>query len=352
MTIQVPVNLYDEESVESELVLFEDRQTIQSARVLRDSGEMIAPVTIARTGVMLYKAKELGTQFADLAPESIVRVMTPPEVLFDAATIELCRSAPVTIGHPKEDVNLSNNKQLQKGFIEGIPIADGSFLTGYVVLNDTNAIKLVDSGVDQTSWGHTAMVERRAGDGYDAVKTKITSVNHLAIVQRGRAQTTRIGDSGEEIQLVDKAMLDTVEAERDILSGKVEDLTQKLANAAASKLSDEQINSIVEERVKSRTDLLMEVARLGDCSALDFAGKSEQEIKRMVVSKLRDADVSAKSDDYVNAIFEIALEDAGEVTLSDALSLSILNDDKAQKEAKKPNARDEAAARRVARYNK
>ena len=168
----VPVNLNDEETVES-VVMFADRQTIQSARVLRDSGEMIAPVTIARAGDMLYKAKELGKDFADLPPDQVVRVTTPAEVLFDEATIELCRSMPVTVGHPKDDVSLANNKLLQKGFLEGLPSPDGSHLSGYVVLNDADTIKLVDSGVDQTSWGHDAVLKRVEENGVvSAVKTK------------------------------------------------------------------------------------------------------------------------------------------------------------------------------------
>lgn len=351
MKTLVPVTLNDEETVAS-IVMFADRQTIQSARVLRDSGEMIAPVTIARTGDMLYKAKELGPDFADLPPEQIVRVTTPPETLFDEATIALCRSMPITIGHPKDDVNLVNNKELQKGFLEGAPLADGTFLTGFAVLNSKDAINLVDSGVDQTSWGHNALLRRDEVDGVvSATKVKITSVNHLAIVQRGRAQTTRIGDSGEEISIVDQATFDVLKAESDAATAKVEVLTQKLADAQVAKLTDEQINAMVDERVKVRSELLINVARLGDSvSKLDFTGKSEMDIKREVVASLRDSDMSGRSEDYINAAFDIALEDCESITLSDALSKSILND--GVKKEKKPSIVDEARARREARNSK
>lgn len=351
MTNLVPVTLNDEETVAS-VVLFADRQTIQSARVLRDSGEMIAPVTIARTGDMLYKASELGPDFADLPPNQIVKVTTPPETLFDEETINLCRSMPVTIGHPKVDVNLANNKELQKGFLEGAPLADGTFLTGFVVLNNKDAINLVDSGVDQTSWGHNALLRRDEVDGVvSATKVKITSVNHLAIVQRGRAQTTRIGDSGEEISIVDQALFDTLQAECDSANAKVATLSQQLADAEAAKLSDEAINALVDERVQARSALLMNVARLGDeVAKMDFTGKSEMDIKRDVVAKLRDADVSGRSDDYIEAAFEIALEDTESVSLLDALNNSLLNDSKTKE--KKPSVVDEAKARRQARYSK
>lgn len=350
-----PVRLVDEETVES-VVMFADRQTIQSARILRDSGEMIAPVTIARTGDMLYKAKELGPQFADLPPDQIVRVNTPAEVLFDEATIELCRSMPVTVGHPAQDVSLSNNKELQKGFLEGLPTPDGSHLGGYVVLNDKATIGLVDSGVDQTSWGHDAVLKRVEENGVvSAVKTKITSVNHLAIVRRGRAQTTRIGDSGEEIDIVDKATFDVVEAERDAAIDKVAVLEQRLADAASAKLTDEEIEVEVEKRVASRTSLLIEVAKLGDeFVTMDFTGKSESQIKLAVVNKLHDKDFTDKSADYINARFDAALEDCESVSLGDALNASVLDaaNKAAQATERKPSIRDEALARRNERFNK
>lgn len=355
MLRQIPVRLRDNATVEdTPVVMFADRQTIQSARILRDSGEMIAPVTIARTGDMLYKARELGPQFKDLPPEQVVRVTTPAEVLFDESTIELCRSMPVTVGHPAQDVSLSNNKELQKGFLEGLPVPDGSHLGGFVVLNDKATIGLVDSGVDQTSWGHDAILERVEENGVvSAVKTKITSVNHLAIVRRGRAQTTRIGDSGEEIEIVDKAKFDVVEAERDNALTKVTQLEQKLSDAVASKLSDEEINAEVEKRVVSRTALLVDIAKLGDAvSNLDFTGKTEMQIKRLVVEKLHDRDFSDKGDGYIDARFDTAIEESSEVTLSDVVGAAMLRDSiKADTQKNKQTIAEEAYARRQQRYN-
>lgn len=354
--LPAPVTLNDEDVVHDAVVMFADRQTIQSARVLRDSGEMIAPVTIARAGDMLYKAKELGPQFADLPPEQIVRVTTPAEVLFDEATINLCRSMPVTVGHPSKDVDLTNNKELQKGFLEGLPSPDGSHLGGFVVLNDAATIKLVDSGVDQTSWGHDAILERVEKNGVvSAIKTKITSVNHLAIVRRGRAQTTRIGDSGEEIEIVDKATFDVVEAERDDAKAKIATLEQRLADAESARLSDEAINAEVEKRVVSRTALLLDIVKLGDAvSELDFSGKSENEIKRIVVQTLHDKKFDDKSDEYISARFDALMEESDSVTLSDALNQSLLHDSKKEVEEteRKPTAAQEAYRRRQERYNK
>lgn len=346
------VTLNDEDTV-GEVVLLTDKATLTTRR-LRDTGEMIAECTIARTGVMLYKAKELGDIAKHLPPEQICRVRTKPEVLFDEATIEGCRSIPVTIGHPKDDVNVKNNKELQKGFIEGRPYADGSFLAASLVLNDAQAIALVDSGTDQISLGHNALLAVSEDGEADFDKVKIIP-NHAAIVVRGRAQTTRIGDSGEEIAIVDKATFDVVEAERDDALAKIGVLEQKLADAENAKLSDEAINAEVEKRCASRTALLIEVARLGDAvDGLDFTGKSETEIKRLVVNKLHDKDFSDKSEDYINARFDAALEDCDSVTLSDALNVSMLkaNQEEAKGKERKPTPSEIAYKNRLERLNK
>lgn len=344
------VKLHDEASVHS-LVLLTDKATLTTRR-LRDSGEMIAECTIARTGIMLYKAKELGEVAAHLPPEQICRVRTKAEVLFDEATIEGCRSIPVTIGHPKDDVSVKNCKELQKGFIEGRPAPDGSFLAASIVLNDEQAIKLVDSGTDQISLGHNAELVVCNDEDADFDKVRIVP-NHAAIVVRGRAQTTRIGDSGEEIEIVDKSALTAIEAERDALQAKADSLSAKLADAEAVKLTDEAIQTMVEERATARVDLLVNIAKLGDeYVSMDFAGKSEQEIKRVVVAKLHDADMSAKSNEYVNARFEIALEDCDGVTLGDALNKAVLHDaaTAAEENKREPSMREQALARREARY--
>lgn len=356
MNKSVEVMLNDEGTVpDAEVVLLGDKSTLSSTRILRDTGEMIAPATIARTGVMLYKAKELGGLFADRDPESVIRVMTTPEVLFDAATIEGMRSIPLTINHPKDDVNIGNNKELQKGFLEGTPFPDGSALAGHIVINDAAAIRLVDSGVDQISLGHKSKLVRVDDNpDYECLKTTIVP-NHIAIVRNGRAQTTRIGDSGEEIAIVDRDAFIQVEAERDALAEKVSTLEAKLADASAQALTEDAIQAEVAARVKTRNALMAQVASLGDSvPEADYSAMSDAEVKRHVVASLSDKDMSGRDDLYINTRFEIALEDheASGPSASEVLALSLLHDQKSVEEARKPSPRQEALARREARYNK
>ena len=347
------VMLFDEDSV-GQVVLLGDKATISSARTLRDTGEMFAPVTIARTGIMLYKAKELGSVAAHLPPEQICRVRTKAEVLFDQATIDSCRSLPITVGHPKDDVDINNNKELQKGFLEGSPTPDGSHLAATLVLNDKQTIALVDAGVDQVSLGHNAELVVCNDEEADFDKIKIVA-NHVAIVRRGRAQTTRIGDNGEEIEIIDKAQYDVLEAQRDTAIAEVAVLKQKLADEESARLTDEAIKAEVEKRCNARMELLVNIAKLGDEFAqMDFSGKSDKEVKVMVVNKLYDKDFSDKSEDYLNARLDSAFEGEGGVTLSDALAVSMqtLSDEELKAKEPRKSLREEALERRAQRYNK
>ncbi|MFZ4217053.1 DUF2213 domain-containing protein [Enterobacter ludwigii] len=418
----VEVMLRDSDEVSAELLTLGDKLDIPSTkREFRSSGEMIAPCTIARTGVMLYKAKNLGQLFSDRDPESIVRVMTTPEELFSAASIESYRSCPITFKHPKDgkgndvDVTLENNKELQKGMLEGLPVRDGDDLSGTVVINDQDTINLVDDGCDQLSSGQKALVVRVTGKGWDAEKRNIRA-NHIAIVPRGRAQTARILDSGEEIfedddiplpddgktsptppkpestpptppKELNLADVDMLQAELDeykvkhdkvvkannelsvklhdaeesltttyaqltSANSQIEALKVQLANEKAKNVTEEEFQRRVEDHAAGRIELLSQVAKLGDnFDGLELRNKSDVDIKREVLTRLHDSDFSDKSSEYINARFDMALTDSEEITLSDALSSSMLSGSDPEKKKYK-NPALEAKARRQEKYNK
>ena len=96
------------------------------------------------------------------------------------------------------------------------------------------------------------------------------------------------------------------------------------------------------------------MARLGDeFSNLDFSGKTDAEIKLAVVNKLHDKDFSDKSEDYISARFDAALEDCDSITLGDALNQSMQFSAKKDSEARKPKVSisEEANKRRLERFN-
>ena len=323
-------------------VLFKDKLNIPTQRKFKDSGQMIAPCSIARTGVMSYLAKECGDAFKDRDPMSIVKIATLAEDLFCKDSIESYRSAPITVGHPEDDVNTENSKDLVKGMLEGLPLRDGELLSATLVLNDADAISITKQSDSQLSSGHTARLVLcdAAVTGYDAKKTHIRC-NHVAIVPRGRAGSeVRIADAdavaeevfvepvfdaeGNEVKpvevpaaVVPDVVVEPVAAEvvepvavalgdAAALAIEVAQLTVKLEDAQAEiktlKLID--IDTLVQERL----ELVSNVLKLAD--GIVVVGKSAMELKREVVAKCRDADMTGKSDAYIEARYEVLLEDA------------------------------------------
>jgi len=400
LPLSVEVMLYDSDEVSEELSTIGDTLTIPTQRTFRDSGEMIAPCTIARTGVMEYRAKDLGGLFADRNPMDIIKVMTTAEELFAADSLESYRSCPLTLNHPRNnkgaqiDVTLENNKELQKGMLEGLPFRDeNDELAGTVVFNDQETIGLIDDGYDQLSSGHKAVVVRVNGKEWDAEKTKIRA-NHIAVVKKGRAGTARIADE-DDINIDDKTVitdddssykdLSKLQAAYDELKiknakllveheasltkladsveeisslntkltdsgSKIKNLEVSLSDEKAKNISDDEMQRRVNEKAAGRLKLLTQIAKLGDVfEDLEIADKSDTDIKREVLSKLRDEDFSSKTDVYVDARFDAALEDSAEITLSDALNTSILSGKSTEREVYVSPA-EEAKQRRLARY--
>lgn len=323
-------------------VLFQDKLNIPTQRKFKDSGQMIAPCSIARTGVMSYLAKECGDAFKDRDPMSIVKIATLAEDLFCKDSIESYRSAPITVGHPEDDVTTENSKDLVKGMLEGLPLRDGELLSATLVLNDADAISITKQSDSQLSSGHTARLVLcdAAVTGYDAKKTHIRC-NHVAIVSRGRAGADiRIADAdavagevfvepvfdaeGNVVKPVEvpAAVVPAVVVEP-VAAAVVEPVAVALGDAAALAIEVAQLTVKLEDAqaeiktlklididtlVQERLELVSNVLKLAD--GIDVTGKSAMELKREVVAKCRDADMTGKSDAYIEARYEVLLEDA------------------------------------------
>lgn len=325
LALALAIRLHDEDVI----VKMQDKLHMPTKRKFKMSGQMIAPCTIARTGIMEYRAKDLGAQFRDHDPEAIIKVMTLPEDLFDAASIDSYRSAPFTVGHPKDDVDTENAKELMKGMLEGMPCKDesGEELVGTMVLNDADAIALVRSNVNQLSSGHNAVLVicDEATVGYHAKKTNIRA-NHIAIVPKGRAGTASIADSADvEEEVIDDTTVivpvieptkvgdaadqikvhDALVAEVETLKAKLDDVTAKLADAVAvgDKLKD------IDAQVEARMEFVNQALKLAD---VDVKGLSKIQVMRAVIAKACPTAPIDMSDQYVEVRYGILLEDQDE----------------------------------------
>jgi hypothetical protein len=332
---------------------FADRVTLDGPRLTGD-GYMIATVRCARTGCQQYDARELG-----LDGSGIVTVYRPESAVFDTISMASYAGKPVTVNHPPVMVDASNWKEYAAGEVGAEIARDGDFVVVPMKLMDAAAIKAVQDGTREISMGYTTplvMQDGIAPDGtaYQAVQTGPIKINHLAIVPQARGGSQlRIGDGAskwgaspltdaetKEARMADlrKIMVDGLQVETtdagaaaiqklqgqlaDAMSAKEKadkEHAEKMAekdgelakkDAAIAKLeSDKLTDAALDARVAARAELVAKAQKAAD--GLVTAGLSDADIRKAAVAKaLGDAAVEGKAAAYIDARFDILVEDA------------------------------------------
>jgi hypothetical protein len=340
---------------------FEDGVTIAGTRK-NSEGYLIADAKVVRTGVQKYYGKELG--LADDHPDvmKLFSVYRSEAEVRNVDSLKTFSHAPVTIGHPDEDVSAINWKDLAKGEVSTEARWEDNHIRLPLILKDSEAIDLVETqGVRDLSAGYRAeivFVDGVTPDGeeYQAEQRNIR-INHVAIVPQGRAGSARIGDKapagnwgavpftdkekpmsnqqtivfdGISIPVTDQAAqaitkmqdankslqtkLDDAEARhtkelatKDERIGELEVENKKLKD---SQLDDKAIDRKVQDRIA-----LVDAARAVD-KDVKVEGISDADIRRAVVSKVMGAEaINDANDDMVRGMFKAvtaeAVKDAG-----------------------------------------
>lgn len=311
-----------------------DRISVPTERKLTDAGQMHVPCKFARTGTQLYTAGQLGLK--DKEANEVIVVHREAVDVFDEASMASFRSAPVTIGHPKDaegkslSVTADNAKELQVGMLEGMPVQDEDTLGGVLVLSAQAAIDALEDGTQELSAGYVCDIE--LSDDGEYFQRNIRA-NHIAIVAKGRAGTScRISD--EALEVADEATLKSLDIEveekqdRLFLTTDAQALTDaQEALAAQVALVDELKSDLVaatsaldamaielgdaktaaEEGVTARCKAIENARLISDIR--DLGDKTVAQIERMVVEdQMQDKDLSEKSDAYISAMFEILVD--------------------------------------------
>lgn len=303
---------------------------------------------IGRIGILEYRNHD----------GSIRREFRPPEEAFAADSLASIRGKPVTVGHlgvVRAD-NVSKIKPI--GTVLSAGVQDGENIRADVVIYN------LDTGNRELSCGYTVELDESPGEyngvHFDAVQRNI-QYNHLAIVAKGRAgSVARLNmDSEQEIEFKEdekqmakikldngieydaapevvaafekmkaekeekekaadaacekaktdaaeaKANMDKVEAERDTLKAEKAKFDEQLK--AKDKEHADSLDKLVKERVS-----LLSVAASHKIDKAD--SMTDKEIKLSVIKAVRgdSADLSEKSDEYVNAAFDFCKEDTRE----------------------------------------
>ncbi|WP_252108984.1 MULTISPECIES: DUF2213 domain-containing protein [unclassified Halomonas] len=305
------------------------------ARYTEDDYLEDAPV-LTRTGVFVYRQPN-GT---------IRRELRRADDVFHADSLASYRNKPITKGHPGK-VNAANVKQHQIGTVTTVGRQDGDNVVSDIVIHDPRVIK--QDGWKELSVGYSVDLDETPGEyngeRYDAIQTNIR-VNHLAVVPAGRAGNARLNldaadavttigndaepptdeddpvmnkvrlDNGleydaapEVAQAYSKARADALDAEkqRDTEKARADDADAKLA------AKDKEIEQLKQDAVKEARARVELEAAAKEHGVEIKQDATDRAIKEQVITKLRaDADLTDKSDAYVDATFDIVTKDAGQ----------------------------------------
>jgi hypothetical protein len=313
---------------------------------LQPNGWLRCEGVLTKSGIFKYRNPD-GTERRELRL---------PDEVFNPDSMKSFHLVPVTDDHPEVGwLDASTASQFSKGAAD-MPVRDGDKMRAKLLITDAVLVaKIMNREKAQISNGYFADLEMRSGEfegeTFDAIQRNIRG-NHVAIVDEARAgpdarikldsldavmvpflQVARPAPT--EVKTVDEMTLkidgvdfkmpaqaaQAVTRQLAIKDSKIEELTAengKLAGkydalASDAKKAGEALKAARDPKaiaalVNARVDLV-EKARtvLGDEFKPD--AMTDREIKAAVVSKLSPgAKLDGKSDDYVNARFDAAME--------------------------------------------
>ncbi|SDT52616.1 DUF2213 domain-containing protein [Pseudomonas prosekii] len=349
-------------------MIFTDSIAVSGVRRTED-GYLVAEARVARTGIQDYLGTEIDPENEHgLRDKPIVRVYRPESAVFHADAMHSYAYRPMTNGHPGGDgVNSKNWKDVAIGSTGGEVVRDGQFVKVPLVLMDAKAIEDYESGKRELSMGYGAEVVFQDGvspdgEAFDCFLGPM-KMNHLSLEHRARGgEHLRIGDGkpntptgGHDMAdalrklLVDGISIDVTEQG----AQAIEKLNTKLADAttATKTLTDAHATAIalkdgelakkdaeidalkakqlsdadIDKRVTARADLLTKAKTIADA---DYTGKTDAEIRKaVVIAKLGDAAVAGKADAYIDARFEILVEDAAKNPANDPFRQHMIHQD-------------------------
>lgn len=335
---------------------FTELVTLDASKTrLTNDGYMVAEARAARSGIQLYARREMGLQ-----GDGTIRVWRSPDEVFSKDSMATFAFKPMTVNHPSSEVNSKTWKDKAVGHLGGDIARDGDFIRVPLVVMDQKAIDAIKEGQQELSAGYTCDIElydapqtSPDGETYDAIQKNIR-INHVAIVQRGRAgPLCRIGDDAEHVWSDDAPqtqktedremnlrtiMVDGLQVETtDAGAAAIEKLQKLLADANAKvtetananksaidakdgeigelkakvkKLEDGQIKpDDLNKMIADRSELIATAKKIDSKS--DFTKLDDNGIRRTAVAaKLGDDAVKDVSDAEVAGMFKVLAADA------------------------------------------
>jgi hypothetical protein len=345
------------------------------------TGFLSAPASIARTGVQLYRARELGLDKHGIAGDRIIKLHRPPEELFNPETMATFDGAPIINSTNHQTVTADNWHDLAVGDIHAPAPGSNTLDVGRFVVRDKSAVDDINNGKKYLSIGYKFDLDltpgvTATGDSYDGIQRQIKG-NHVLITDSPRGgPACSIADSAEElsegerkmktiiidsipVEVGDKeaAVVETLVKQRDDArniqpSIKVGDKTITGADAIQKELTDrdnqiaelkkqipsaEQINALATERARVLGDALkLDADFKADDKAtnkqimvdvLTKVAGGDAETREMVTTMLGGKTIGDASDELLAAAFrtiaagkKVATTNSGDRAVAAALT--------------------------------
>lgn len=310
-----------------------------------DEGFLVDSPIVSRIGIQDYLR----------ADGTIRRELRLPEEVFSADSLASMRGKPVTVDHPKAGkVTSKDAHRLAIGSILAAGRQDGDNVRTDITIFTPDSI----GDRRELSLGYTAILDETPGEWnghkYDAIQRNIR-VNHLSVVKRGRAGVARLNmDSNEEVfinQQEQQTMTVKVKCDNGIEYDAAPEVAAELNKLRADALGlAEKLNAIQKleaerDTLKSRVDGIeaeLETAKAnGKAEALariqletvagkfkiDAKDKTDREVKEAVILAVRkDAVLADKSEVYIDAAFDMAVEAAPAAAMASQRKDALTND--------------------------
>ncbi len=293
------------------MIKFRDTADIGKTKKTQE-GYLVATSRVARTGVQLYRAGEIGDAAIDAgySADSIVRVYRAPDQVFHKDTLASITRVPVTLDHPPEMVDAENYSEYAVGDVGDAYSQDGDWIVVNPMIKDADAVKAAATTHKEISMGYTANIVP-ARDGVDADFEMIDiRMNHLAIVPKGRAGSqARIGDAqlwgASPVTVEDKNM--TVELKTVILGDKAVQVEAKDADTVAAILKDHKAAIDVKDESIGELKAKLKDAedKVATFDAAVDAAVAARDMREKVIAAFGDEAIKGASDAEITGMFKV-----------------------------------------------
>lgn len=286
---------------------------------------------LTRTGVFVYW----------LPDGSKRREYRPPDEVFKADSLSAFKGLPITNEHHGK-ITGGNARSLVIGSVLSDGRQDGNNLLADIVIHNTDPIS---QGKKELSVGYEVELEMTSGvteDGepYDAIQRNIRP-NHLAIVSKGRAGNARLNlDAADAVQFLEKQAVDkpenlasvrldsgiTYQAAPEVINElnkfkqdaeKAE--AEKDKQAARADAAEAKVKELEANQEKLKQDAFEQAKKRLNLETVAQAHKvevkadsSDRQLQEAVIKAVRgdSFDLSGRTDSYIEAAFDLAVNEA------------------------------------------